>query len=42
VVTSLQNEVTRGVRPALLAVLGAAVLVLAIACVNVTNLPGRA
>jgi putative ABC transport system permease protein len=38
VVSSLQHEVTRGVRPALLAVLGAAVLVLAIACVNVTNL----
>jgi len=38
IVTSLQDEVTRGVRPALLAVLGAVMLVLAIACVNVTNL----
>ena len=36
--TTLQAEVTRGVRPALLAIVGAVVLVLAIACVNVTNL----
>src|SRR6266540_2224797 len=35
---SLQDEVTEGVRPALLAVLGAVLLLLAIACVNVTNL----
>jgi putative ABC transport system permease protein len=38
VVSALQHEVTRAVRPALLALLGAATLVLAIACVNVTNL----
>lgn len=36
--TSLQDQVTRGVKPALMAVLGAVVLLLLIACVNVTNL----
>ena len=35
---SLQDDITRGVRPALLAVLGAVLLLLAIACVNVMNL----
>jgi len=35
---SLQNDVTSGVRPALLAVFGAVIVLLAIACVNVTNL----
>ncbi len=37
-VNSLQDQVTRGVKPALMAVLGAVVLLLLIACVNVTNL----
>jgi putative ABC transport system permease protein len=37
-VNSLQDDITSGVKPALLAVLGAVVLVLAIACANVTNL----
>ena len=36
--SELQSEITRTVRPALLAILGAVLLVLAIACVNVTNL----
>jgi len=38
IVNSLQGEITRGVRPVLLAVIGAVMLVLLIASVNVTNL----
>jgi len=37
-VNSLQSEITRAVKPALVAILGSVVLLLAIACVNVTNL----
>ena len=38
VVSALQDDVTRAVRPSLLAVAGAVLLLLVIACVNVTNL----
>jgi putative ABC transport system permease protein len=38
VTASLQDEITRGIRPALVAVVGAVALLLLIACVNVTNL----
>jgi len=38
IVTALQDDVTRGVRPALVAVLGAVLLLLVIGAVNVTNL----
>jgi putative ABC transport system permease protein len=38
IVSSLQDHVTRGIRPALHAVIAAVMLLLAITCVNVTNL----
>ena len=38
IANSLQDELTRSVRPALFAIVGAVILLLTIACVNVTNL----
>src|SRR6185369_13352432 len=37
-ISSLQDDVTSAIRPALLVVMGAVLLVLMVACVNVTNL----
>jgi predicted permease len=38
IANSLRDDIASGVKPALLAILGAVILVLVIACVNVTNL----
>lgn len=38
ILNSLQDDVTRAVKPALVAVIGAVILLLVIACINVTNL----
>lgn len=38
IVNALQDDITSSVKPALLAIIGAALLLLGIACVNVTNL----